>query len=156
MFAWWPIEYKCAPSMTSCVAFRTCAVAIRASSFVRLSSLFNASSISPVLPTSFFRYFSKQFSAGNDTIIQECLTRTALPNLLGSNTKNREHLHHNLYDYIRHFGCWSHLGVDFETSEEVFDALKDVDKSVLACMNVYSCLRGVLQQPAIILKKNTC
>ena len=49
------------PSSTQCVTFRTCAVAIRASSCVNLSSLLNASSIS-LLPISFFRYFSEFMS----------------------------------------------------------------------------------------------
>jgi hypothetical protein len=66
------VKMACVPSMTSVtlvstaltssrtlwVAFKTCAVAIRASSCVNLSSLFSASSKS-VLPTSLLRYFSQ-------------------------------------------------------------------------------------------------
>ncbi|KAF8490937.1 hypothetical protein F5888DRAFT_1738900 [Russula emetica] len=43
-------------SSTLCVTFRFCAATIRASSCVKLSSLFSASSIS-VRPISFFAYF---------------------------------------------------------------------------------------------------
>ena len=45
-------------SSTVCASFKICAVAIRASSCVSLSSLFNASSIS-VLPINLLRYFSE-------------------------------------------------------------------------------------------------
>ncbi len=47
-------------SLTFCVPFRTCAVTIRTSSFVSLSSLFSASSMF-VFPSSFFKYFSASF-----------------------------------------------------------------------------------------------
>jgi hypothetical protein len=53
------------------VAFRFCTIAIRASSFVSLSNLFSASSIS-VLPISFFPYFSEYCSVNGDILIMNC------------------------------------------------------------------------------------
>ena len=65
----------CAPLITSatlssmaCVALRTSAVAIRASSCVSLSSLFSASSMS-VLPINFFPYFSGHHSVDSDILV---------------------------------------------------------------------------------------
>ncbi|KAF8479515.1 hypothetical protein DFH94DRAFT_486057 [Russula ochroleuca] len=55
-------------SSTICVAFKFCAAAIRASSCVSLSNLFNASSIS-VLPTSFFPFFSEHRLVNGDILI---------------------------------------------------------------------------------------
>src|SRR5216683_2180057 len=129
-------------SSTVCVTFRTCAVAIRASSCVSLSSLFSPSSMS-VLPISFFIYFSAYRSAKHDIFVEELLTRSSLLNFFRRNPKNREYLHHDLNDYIRHFRCQWHLGVDFEASEKTFDPLKDVDKCVLACANILSSLSNI-------------
>jgi hypothetical protein len=36
-----------------------------------------------------------------------------------------------------------HICIDLETSEKHFYALKDVYKSVLACLSIVSCLRGM-------------
>ena len=77
------------------------------------------------------------------TFVEELLTRSSLLNFFRRNPKNREYLHHDLNDYIRHFRRWQHLGVDFEASEKTFDPLEDVDKSVLACANILDCLRHV-------------
>jgi hypothetical protein len=126
-------------SSTVCVTFRTCAVAIRPSSCVSVSSLFNASSIS-VLPTNFFKYFSANISVNGDTFVQQRLTCSALPNLFCRNRKNAENLHHYRRDCIRHFFIRWHRRVDFETSQKGFDAFENVNKSLLARSNVFCCL----------------
>ena len=122
-----------------CVTFRTCAVAIRASSCVSLSSLFNASSMS-VLPTSFLRYFSKNTSVNCDRFAPQGLTRSALPDLFRRDRKDAENLDHYCCNCIHHFFIRWYRRVDFETSKKGFYAFEDVNKSVLTCANIFSCL----------------
>jgi hypothetical protein len=132
------------PSMTAftlpsivCVTFRTCAVAIRASSCVNLSSLFNASSMS-VLPTSFLRYFSENISVDGDDFGSQGLTRSALPDLFRRDCKNAENLNHYRCSCIYHFFIRWHRRVDFKTSKKGFYAFEDVNKSILAGSNIFS------------------
>ena len=134
------------PSMTAftlssivCVTFRTCAVAILASSCVNLSSLFNASSMS-VLPTSFLRYFSENISVNGDDFEPQGLTRSSLPDLFRRDCKNAENLNHYRCSCIYHFFIRWYRRVYFETSKKGFYAFKDVNKSVLAGANIFSCL----------------
>jgi hypothetical protein len=122
-----------------CVTFRTCAVAIRASSCVSLSNLFNASSIS-VLPTSFLRYFSENISVNGDRFAPQTLTRSALPDLFRCNRKNAENLDHYRCNCIHHFFVRRYRHVDFETSEKGFYAFENVNESVLAGLNIFCCL----------------
>ena len=122
-----------------CVTFRTCAVAIRASSCVSLSSLFNASSMS-VFPTSFFRYFSENISVNGDRCESQGLTRSSLPDLLRRNRKDAENLDHYRCNCICHFFIRWYRHVDFETSKKGFYAFEDVNKSILASSNIFSCL----------------
>ena len=126
---------------TVCATFKTCAVAIRASSCVSLSSLFSASSMS-VLPTSFFIYFSDSISVNSDIFVEQLLTCSALPNLFCHNRKNAENLDHYRRDCIHHFFIWwhRHRGINFEASQKGFYAFENVNKSVLGCTNIFSCL----------------
>ena len=126
-------------SSTVCVTFRTCAVAIRASSCVSLSSLFNASSIS-ARPINFLRYFSENNSVNGDVFVQQALTRSALFNIFCGNRKNGQDFNHDSRDCIHHFLIRWHRGVDFETSKESFHAFEDVSKSVLARTEIFGCL----------------
>src|SRR5260370_42146732 len=89
------IENGCAPSMPT-------ATAIRTSSFVSLSNLLSASSMS-VFPINFFRYFSEKFLNQQQPLVQESHTYTALFHLFRSNPKNRKHLDHYLHNDINHF-----------------------------------------------------
>src|SRR6266702_8552287 len=57
-------------SSTLCVSLRICAAAIRASSCVNLSNLFNASSMS-FLPTSFLKYFAGHRLADSHTSVHQ-------------------------------------------------------------------------------------
>ena len=64
------------PLITMCVSFKVSATAIRASSCVNLSNLFNASSMS-FLPTSFLTFFWTQISqqfyiAESDALARLC------------------------------------------------------------------------------------
>src|SRR6266436_4860508 len=148
------IKDSCAPSstlfstsltlsLTICVPCRTCAVTIRISSFVSLSSPFSASSMSP-FPSSFFKYFSGSFLINTNPVTQELLTHTPLLHLLRGNPKNRKHLHHYLHNDINHLRWRRHSSVQFKTLEEIFHTLEDIDEIVLVCTNIYSCLRDVL------------
>jgi hypothetical protein len=68
--------------------------------------------------------------------------------LLRYDPKNGENLYDDLDNYIHHFRGRLHFCVDLEASKEPFNPLKDVDKSVLACPNIFSCLKNyVLQCP---------
>src|SRR6266576_6652279 len=129
-------------SSTVCVTFRFCAAAIRASSCVSLSSLFSASSTS-VLPNSFFAYFADRPSVNDVIFICEILTHSALLDLLCRDPQNGENLDHYLNDNIQHIRSRRLLCVGLKTSEKHFNALEDVDKSVLACTNILNCLGGV-------------
>ena len=122
-----------------CLTLKTSAAAIRGSSCVKLSSLFNASSTS-VLPTSFFRYFSENIHVNSDIFVPQELTRSALLYLFRRNRKNADNLDHYRRDCIYHFSSRWHLGVEFETSKKCFYAFEDVNKIVLACTNIFGYL----------------
>jgi hypothetical protein len=69
------------------------------------------------------------------------LTYSALFHHLRCDPKKRENLNYDLNYYFHHFRDRPHFRVDLETSEKHLDLRKHVDKSVLACSNIYSCLR---------------
>jgi hypothetical protein len=65
-----------------------------------------------------------------------------LLNLLRCDPKNGEYLNNYLNDYIHHLhGRWDFC-IDLEASEKHLNALKDVDKGILTCPNILSCLRN--------------
>jgi hypothetical protein len=74
-------------------------------------------------------------------MVQQILTQSALLDLLCRNPEDRENLDHYLNDYIHHLCRWWYSCVGLEAPEEHFDALKDVDKSVLTCSSILGCLR---------------
>jgi hypothetical protein len=80
---------------------------------------------------SLFANFSELHSVNCHMLIYTLLTHSALPNLLCRNPENREHLDHYVNHHIHHFRGRLHFCVYLETSEEHFDALKDVQNSVL-------------------------
>ncbi len=112
------------------------------SSTVNLSSFFTASSIS-VLPITLFIYFSETPSVNGYILIHASLTRSALLQLLRCDPNDRENLDSYMNHHIHHFCGWLYCCVNFKTSEEHFDALKDVQKCVLACPNVLSRLNDI-------------
>ena len=102
-----------------------------------LQRIFNVSLSNQLLQVFFWRIFL----INSEPVVLDLLTRTALLQLLRSDAKNRKHLDHNLYNDIYHFGWRRHPSVDFKTLEKILHALEDVDKSILACTNIHSCLR---------------
>jgi hypothetical protein len=128
-------------SSTVLATFRISAAAIRASSCVSRSSLFNTSSIS-VLPISFFRYFSGNCSVNGNVIIQRQLTHPSLPDLFGCNSKHVQNFHQYFCDYIYHFLVKCSFSVNLQSLEECFYALEDLKKCVLTCVNIIGCLRA--------------
>ena len=71
------------------------------------------------------------------------LTNPTLFDLLHRSPKNRENLDHNLNDHVHHLRGRPHFYINLETSEKRLNALEDVDKNVLACPGILSCLRGI-------------
>jgi hypothetical protein len=72
------------------------------------------------------------------------LTHSALFDLLRRNPKNRKDLDHNLNDDTHHLHGRGYFYIDFETPEEHINALKDVEKSILACAHILNCLRDLV------------
>src|SRR6266702_1400176 len=120
---------------TMCVRFRICAAAIRASSCVSSSSRFRASSIS-FFPTSFFRYFSERRLADDCISRREQRTPSILPHLFRCNREDVQHFDHYRHDYVGHCVCRSHCGIRLEALEEVLDTLEEIDKGILAGINI--------------------
>ncbi len=75
--------------------------------------------------------------------IREILTHSTSLYLFCRNPQNRENLDHYLNEYIHHLRGCRHFCVDLQPSEKHLDAFKYIDKSVLACPNILSCLRRV-------------
>lgn len=69
------------------------------------------------------------------------LTCSALFDFLGSDSKDIEELDHYLHCDVRHRWCLWDLNKNVEPSEEIFHVLEEVDKGVLACIEIPSCLR---------------
>ena len=96
-----------------------------------------------VLPINLFAYFSTHRSINGEIFVHRILTYSTLFNFLRRDPKNRENLNHYLNGDIQHLRGRLHFCVDLETSEKHFHPFEDVDKYVLACPNIFSCLRGV-------------
>jgi hypothetical protein len=80
-----------------------------------------------------------------------------MPNLLSRNCEKREDLYHYTKNYIHHFRCQRHLDVGLKALENISNALKDVNESVLDCPSIRSCLRdvGVTMAHSEVLKART-
>jgi hypothetical protein len=76
-------------------------------------------------------------------LVYALLTRPTLLNLFRHNPEKRENLDGYLNHRIHHFRSELYFCIDLETSEEHFNSLKDAQKGVLACPNVFSCLRDI-------------
>jgi len=129
-------------SSTVCVAFRTCAAAIWASSSVRRSNLFSASSIPVLIPNNFFTHFSENCSVNRNYFLQKIHTYVPLLHFFCCNSNNVQHYHHYFCHYINHFLIQCRLRVNFQSLEKDFHALEYLKKSVLACTDILSCLRS--------------
>jgi hypothetical protein len=80
---------------------------------------------------SLFIIFSELHSVNCHILVYTLLTRSALLNIPCRNPENREHLDHHVNHHINHFRGRLHFCVYLETSQEHFDALKDVQNSAL-------------------------
>jgi hypothetical protein len=69
------------------------------------------------------------------------LTRFALLNLFCCDGENEKYLDHDLHHNFLHFCGRLDIDINFESSEEVFDALEEVDKQVLISADSRSCLK---------------
>ena len=54
-----------------------------------------------------------------------------------------EDFYHDLYHHVHHFWCRRHCSVDFETKEEIFDALEYIDESFLTRVDILNCLKNL-------------
>ena len=122
------------PFMTMCVSFNISAAAIRASSWVNLSNLFRASSIS-FLPTSFFRNFSGKSLVAIEYRRKQ-RTRSTLSHFLRSNCEDIQNFDHNLHDYVCHGARWRYCGIRLEALEEALDTFKEIDEGLLAGFDI--------------------
>ena len=52
--------------------------------------------------------------------------------------KDRQHLDHNLNDYVAHNPGRSNVGIYLEPAEKMFNAVKDFDKLALAGARIFS------------------
>ena len=73
--------------------------------------------------------------------MKDRLTRSALLHFLCGRPEDIEHLDHYIYHRVRHRRSWCHRGINLESSKEIFDALEDIDKDILACFDVLGRLR---------------
>src|SRR6266850_4216421 len=53
-----------------------------------------------------------------------------------------QHLRHYIYGYFRHGNSRWHLGIDFESMEEVFNPAEQVDENALAGIDIFGCLEN--------------
>jgi hypothetical protein len=60
------------------------------------------------------------------------LTKSSTLHFLGRDRKNRQHLNHNLDDNVAHSPSWCDASIHFKPAGEIFNAVKDIDKLVLA------------------------
>ncbi len=113
-------------------------MAIQTSSCIRVSNIFNASSIS-ILPNSFLKYISDQiweWSSVKYTLKKE-LTCSHSFRLLRRDGENREYLSHDLHKYLRHFSGQRNPSINPKALEEALDALKDFDKRIVASALIF-------------------
>ena len=68
-------------------------------------------------------------------------TRFALLNLLCRNRENGKYFDQNFHHNVHHSCSWWNLDRNFESSEEVFDALKEVNKYLLVSADSRSYLK---------------
>jgi hypothetical protein len=82
-------------------------------------------------------------SINGDIFVKRVHTYSALLHLLRRDPENRENFDDNLDDYIHHLRGRPHFCVNLKTSKKHLNALKDVDKSVLACSDIFNSLGDV-------------
>jgi hypothetical protein len=128
-----------------CVTFNISAVAIRASSWVSLSSLFSAPSIS-FLPISLLRNFSDEHQPKSPIIADHQLTWSSLFNLIGGNRENVEYFGHDFHDRVCHCRGWWHFRIGLKPPKEGFYAFKNINEAIMARIEVLSGLTDTVSQ----------
>ena len=76
------------------------------------------------------------------------LTESPTLRFLCRDRKDRQHLNHNLNNYVAHGPSRCDASINIKPEEEVFNAVKDVDKLVLAGARIFSRLGSVSKQVA--------
>ena len=71
------------------------------------------------------------------------LTDSSTPHILRRDPKDRQHLNHNLNDYVAHGPSRCDAGIYLKSAEEIFNAVKDVDNLVLDSARIFSRLGSV-------------
>ena len=71
------------------------------------------------------------------------LTQSSLVDLFCRQGKHYQQFDHDFDQHLCHRRCGSDLGIDLESTGEVFNALEDIDKSVIAFSHVFGCLEDV-------------
>jgi hypothetical protein len=71
------------------------------------------------------------------------LTCSALLHLLHCNGENRKHLDHDFHEYLHHIIGWRDPSVNPKTLEEEVNAFKEVDKHIVARLDILRCLQDV-------------
>jgi hypothetical protein len=96
-----------------------------------------------VFPTNFLKYLSAPTCQSS----QECkstqhrLTQSPTFHFLRRDRKDGQYLDHNINSYVRHSRSWCDASVNLKPLEKSFDAVKEVDKFVLASADIFSRLR---------------
>jgi hypothetical protein len=97
-----------------------------------LSNLSRLSSI-PLFPVNLLKYFTEQPVSENGKYTPpHQLTESSMIHLLCRDRKDRQHLNHNLNDQVTHFPSRCDASIYLNPTEEMFNAVKDIDKLVLA------------------------
>jgi hypothetical protein len=81
------------------------------------------------------------------------LTCASLLYLLCRNSQDIQYFNHYLHYDVRHRRVWSNLGIGLQAPEEVLDAFKDVNKSLLSSDNILSRLRSFRVKPGSVAKR---
>ena len=70
------------------------------------------------------------------------LTQSSLVDLFCRQGKHDQQFDQDFDHYLSHRRCGLDLGIDLESTGDVFDALKDVDKFIVAFSHVFGRLAG--------------
>jgi hypothetical protein len=74
------------------------------------------------------------------------LTESSTLRFLCRDRKDRQHLNHNLNNYVAHGPSRCDASINLKPEEEVFNAIEDVDKLVLTGTRIFSRLDSVSKQ----------
>jgi hypothetical protein len=67
-----------------------------------------------------------------DKLMKDELTRSTLLHFLCGSAKDIQHLDHYLPHHVHHRWSWWDFDINLKSSEEIFDALEDINNDVLA------------------------